>query len=113
MIDYSIGILNNEQMSHFDADDNVFFTKGICSVVGNILRSLLAVDSSIAERGGQENVDEALRRLDYIAGFNPLYVVAGGNDAGDAMLPNHVAALARHIDVAGQRINDLMRAMEK
>ncbi len=113
MIDYSIGILNNEQMSHFDADDNVFFTKGICSVVGNMLRSLLAVDSSIAERGGQENVDEALRRLDYIAGFNPLYVVAGGNDAGDAMLPNHVAALARHIDVAGQRINDLMRAMEK
>ncbi len=113
MIDYSIGILNNEQMNHFDTDNNVYYTKGIMSVVGNILRSLLAVDSSIAERGGQENVEEALRRLDYVANFNPWYVAAGGNDIGDAMLPNHVAALARHIDVTGQRINDMMRAMEK
>lgn len=113
MMDYSIGILNNEQMKHFDADDNVYFVKGVSAVVGNVLRSLLAVDSSIAQRGGEENVTEALKRFDYIAEFNPLYVVAGGNETGDAMWPNHVAAMARHVDVAGQRINDMMAAMEK
>ncbi len=113
MIDYATGILNNVKMSHFDTDDNVYYTKGICSVVANVMRSVLAVDSSVAERGGQENVEEALRRFNYIEDFNPLYVVAGGSDRGDAMLPNHVAALARHIDVAGQRINDMMAAMEK
>ena len=42
-----------------------------------------------------------------------MYVVAGGNVVGDAMLPNHVAAIARHIDVASNRISDIMQSMEK
>ena len=39
--------------------------------------------------------------------------MAGGNVVGDAMLPNHVAAIARHIDVASNRISDIMQSMEK
>ncbi len=113
MTDYALGILNNEKMGHFESDNNIYYTKGICAVVSNVLRALVAVDSSVVERGGQENVDEALRRLDYVAEFNPLYCVAGGNEIGDAMLPNHVAALARHIDVANNRINDMLDSMEK
>lgn len=113
MTDYALGILNNEKIGHFESDNNIYYTKGICAVVSNVLRALVAVDSSVVERGGQENVDEALRRLDYVAEFNPLYCVAGGNEIGDAMLPNHVAALARHIDVANNRINDMLDSMEK
>ena len=113
MTDYALGILNNEKMGHFESDNNIYYTKGICAVVSNVLRALVAVDSSVVERGGQENVDEALRRLDYVAEFNPLYCVAGGNEIGDAMLPNHVAALARHIDVANNRNNDMLDSMEK
>ncbi len=113
MTDYALGILNNEKMGHFESDNNIYYTKGICAVVSNVLRALVAVDGSVVERGGQENVDEALRRLDYVAEFNPLYCVAGGNEIGDAMLPNHVAALARHIDVANNRINDMLASMEK
>ena len=73
----------------------------------------IAVDSSVVARGGKENVEVALQRLDYIRNFNPWYVVAGGNDIGDAMLPNHIAALARHIDVASNRITDIRNSMEK
>jgi hypothetical protein len=113
MTDYALGILNDEKMGHFESDNNIYYTKGVCAVVGNVLRALATVDSSVAERGGQENLDEALKRLDYVAEFNPLYVVAGGNEIGDAMLPNHVAALARHIDVANNRINDMLSSMEK
>ena len=113
MTDYALGILNNEKMGHFESDNNIYYTKGICAVVSNVLRALVAVVSSVVERGGQENVDEALRRLDYVAEFNPLYCVAGANEIGDAMLPNHVAALARHIDVANNRINDMLDSMEK
>lgn len=113
MIDYSLGILNNEKMGHFDSDDNIFYVKGVVSVVSDILRGLIAVDSSVIERGGRENVDEAMKRLNYIQDFNPLYVVAGGNEVGDAMLPNHVAAMARHLDVANNRIADMMQSMEK
>ena len=29
------------------------------------------------------------------------------------MLPNHVAGIARHIDVASNRISDIMLSMEK
>lgn len=70
------------------------------------------MDKEVVVRGGAENVQAALERLDYIRNFNPWYVVAGGNLSGDAMLPNHVAGIARHIDVASNRINDIMQSME-
>lgn len=113
MTDYVLGILNEEKMGHFESDDNIYFAKGVAAVVTNVMRALITVDSSVVERGGEENVKESLTRLQYIADFDPIYVVAGGNTIGDAMIPNHVAALARHIDVANNRINDILQAMEK
>ena len=113
MCDYALGILNNENMSHFDSDDNIYYVKGIAAVITNVIRGLITIDNSVIERGGQENVEECLKRLEYISEFNPLYVVAGGNVVGDAMLPNHVAAIARHFDVANNRIEDIMEAMSK
>ncbi len=113
MLEYAVGILNNSEMGHMDCDNNVYYAKGIACVTANVLRGVLAVDSSVAARGGTENVDEALKRLTYVAEFNPVYVVAGGNDIGDAMIPNHVAAIARHLDVANNRINDMLASMEK
>lgn len=113
MLEYALGILNDDEISHFDSDNAIYFAKGIVSVVDNILIGLTAVDSSVIERGGKENYEVALKQLEYIRQFNPLYVFAGGNSVGDAMLPNHIASLARHIDVASNRINDIMRAMEK
>lgn len=111
MTDYALGVLNNDKMSHFSADNNVYYAKGICAVVGNVLRALAAVDNTLSDRGGAENLQEALLRLDYIAEFNPIYVMAGGNTVGDAMMPNHVAALARHIDVTNNRLNDMLQSM--
>jgi hypothetical protein len=113
MCDYALGILNDDKTGHFDADDDIYYVKGVAAVVTNVLRGLIAVDNSIIERGGKENVDECLKRLEYISEFNPLYVVAGGNALGDAMLPNHIASLARHFDVANNRIEDIMEAMAK
>ncbi|HAR79470.1 MAG TPA: hypothetical protein DCR21_01440 [Succinivibrionaceae bacterium] len=113
MTDYSLGILNNDEITHFDSDNNLYYAKGICSVVLNLVKGLVAVDSSIIERGSKENVEEALKRLEYVATFDPIYVTAGGNSVGDAMMPNHVAAMARHIDVANNRIIDMMNSMEK
>ncbi|MDT3663964.1 MAG: DUF2333 family protein [Anaerobiospirillum sp.] len=113
MTDYALGVLNNDKMGHFSTDNNVYYAKGICAVVGNVLRALVAVDSTLSERGGAENLQEALKRLDYIAEFNPIYVMAGGNTVGDAMMPNHVAALARHIDVTNNRLNDMLQSMTR
>ena len=113
MLEYALGYLNKENIKHYESDNYVYFAKGVSSVVEDILRGLVAVDSSVVLRGGQENVDAALKRLSFVRDFNPWYVVAGGNDTGDAMLPNHVAAIARHIDVASNRINDIMQSMEK
>lgn len=113
MTDYALGLLNDDKISHFKSDDAIYFAKGVCLVTGNILRALNAVDSSVSERGGDENVAEALRRFDYINQFDPLLVFAGGNSVGDAMMPNHVAALARHIDIANNRLSDMLKSMEK
>ena len=71
------------------------------------------MDNQVSARGGAENLTEALKRFDYIEEFDPLYVFAGGNAVGDAMLPNHVAALARHLDVCNNRLNDMLASMEK
>ncbi len=113
MMEYALGILNDSDMGHFSADNNIYFAKGVAAVAGNVLKGISCVDSSVAGRGGIENLNEALRRFDYIASFDPLYVFAGGNAVGDAMLPNHVAALARHFDICSNRIADMMSSMEK
>lgn len=113
MTDYALGVLNDDKMGHFKTDDSVYYTKGIAAVTGNVLRALIAVDDSVVARGGQENVGEALRRLDLIADFNPIYVMAGGNATGDAMMPNHVAALARHFDILNNRLNDILATMAR
>ena len=113
MTDYALGVLNNTDVGHFKTDNNVYYAKGVCAVTANIFRALIAVDSSVVDRGGIENVNEALRRFDMIEEFNPVYVMAGGNQVGDAMLPNHTAALARHIDVANNRIADILAAMAR
>lgn len=113
MTDFALGLLNESNVGHFTVDNNIYFAKGVCAVTGNVLRALSAVDSSVSERGGAENLAEALKRFDFIEEFDPLYIFAGGNDRGDAMLPNHVAALARHIDIANNRLSDMLAAMEK
>ena len=113
MLEYALGYLNKDNVKHFDTDNYIYFSKGVVSVVENVLKGLVSVDSSVISRGGQENVDAALKRLAFVREFNPVYTFAGGNSRGDAMLPNHVAALARHIDVASNRINDIMQSMEK
>lgn len=113
MLEFAVGTLNDENIGHFDSDNRIYFAKGVAAVVEDVLKGLIAVDSSVVERGGQENVTAALNRLSYIRDFNPMYIVAGGNAIGDAMLPNHVASIARHIDVASNRINDIMQSMEK
>ncbi len=113
MLEYALGNLNQEKIRHFDSDNIIYFSKGIASVVEDVLKGLLTVDDSVVSRGGAENVESALKRLSYIREFNPLYVTAGGNVIGDDMMPNHVAALARHIDVAANRISDIMQSMEK
>ena len=109
----ALSYLNSSSIGHFSADDAIYYAKGVVSVAGNVVRGLAAVDESVAVRGGQENLDEALKRFDYIAEFDPLYVFAGGNTVGDAMMPNHVAALARHVDIVNNRINDMLASMEK
>ena len=94
-------------------DDNIYFAKGICAVTANVFRALLAVDNTVAERGGIENVQEALTRFDYIEEFDPLYVTAGGNKVGDAMMPNHIAAMGRHLDIANNRLEDILSALAR
>lgn len=113
MTDYALGLLNDTNMSHFKTDDTIYYAKGIAQVAGNVLRALNAVDDSVKQRGGAENLQEALYRFDLISQFNPLYTFAGGNAVGDAMMPNHVAALARHLDIANNRLNDMLKSMEK
>ncbi len=113
MTEFALGVLNDNNMGHFQTDNSVYYAKGVCAVTANLFRALLAVDSSIYERGGAENVDEALNRFALIEEFNPIYVMAGGNKVGDAMMPNHVAALARHIDIVNNRLSDILATMAR
>lgn len=113
MTEYALGVLNTNNMSHFQTDNNVYYAKGVCAVTANLFRAILAVDASIYERGGKENVEEALNRFNLIDEFNPIYVMAGGNKVGDAMMPNHIAALARHIDIVNNRLGDILSTMAR
>lgn len=113
MTDYALGILNNTKIGHFETDNDIYYAKGVLAVTGNIFRALIAVDPSVVDRGGKENVMEALERFKLIEEFNPIYTMAGGNEVGDAMLPNHVAALARHIDVVNSQLDDMLKGLAR
>ena len=109
----ALSYLNSSNIGHFSSDNAIYYAKGIAAVAANVVRAVAAVDASVATRGGEENLTEALKRFDYIAEFDPLYIFAGGNEIGDAMMPNHVASLARHFDIANNRLNDMLASMEK
>lgn len=112
-MEYTLGVLNDDKVGHFYGDNVIYYVKGISRVVDNIIEGLLQCDSSIIERGGKENVDELLKRLHMISQFNPIYVVGGSYGVGDSFWPNHIAAMARHIDVVSNRLTDIRNAMEK
>lgn len=112
-MDYAMGVLNDENIGHFKADDVIYYVKGMSRVVDSVLNALLLCDSSIVDRGGRENVIECLKRLDNIRNFNPWYVFSGTRGSGDSFNPNHIAGLARHVDVVSNRLSDIRVAMEK
>lgn len=99
--------------SHFEADDAIYFAKGVCLVVRDVLNTVNSVYPELMNRGGEQNVTVALETLDVIATFNPLYVFAGGNEVGDSMLPNQVQALASKLDITANRLRDVKQALDK
>lgn len=113
MMEYCLGVLNDENIGHFRTDDVVYYVKGVTRVVQGVLESVIAVDSSVVDRGGKENIDACLARMRMVAQFNPVYVVGGTYGIGDNFWPNHIAALARHIDILGNRLTDARKAMER
>ncbi len=113
LMEYTLGVLNDIKIGHFQSDDAVYYVKGVCRVLDNIIEGLLQCDSSLVDRGGRENVEEVLRRFRMISQFNPVCVVAGSYGVGDGFWPNHIAALARHIDIVSNRLTDIIRTMEK
>ncbi|WP_430734976.1 DUF2333 family protein [Halodesulfovibrio aestuarii] len=99
--------------SHFEADDAIYFAKGVCLVVRDVLNTVTLAYPELMNRGGEQNVAVALETLDTIASFNPLYVFAGGNKNGDSMLPNQVQALASKLDITANRLRDIKLALDK
>ncbi len=112
-MDYALGVLNDDKVGHFYSDNVIYYVKGLSRVVDNVIEGLLVCDSSIMERGGRENVEELVKRLQMISIFNPIYVVGGSYGVGDSFWPNHIAAMARHVDVVSNRLTDIRNAMEK
>lgn len=113
IMNYMLGILNDTKVGHFSSDDVVYYVKGIAHVVDNVLQSMIACDSNVITRGGEDNVDECVKRFSMISRFNPIYVVAGSYGVGDGFWPNHIAALARHVDIVSNRLEDIRNALEK
>ncbi len=113
LMEYTLGVLNDVKVGHFQSDDVIYYVKGICRVVDSVLEGLIQCDNSLVERGGKENVDEVLKRFQMISKFNPVYVVAGSYGVGDSFWPNHIAAMARHIDIVSNRLSDIKKTMEK
>lgn len=112
-MEYTLGVLNDDKVGHFRCDDVIYYVKGISHVVDCVLQGIIQCDEGFSSRGGKENVEELLKRLDMISRFNPIYVVGGSYGVGDSFWPNHIAAMGRHVDVVSNRLTDIRNAMEK
>ena len=97
--------LKAENISEFEVDNLIYRAKGYAESQRVILYNLKAHHyEEIADRGSSDNFDEALRLLDKINEFNPIYCTT---------LLGHNPRLAALIDNYQLRLADAQKAMDK
>lgn len=102
-----------EKQSFFDYDDNLYYAQGVALVVRDFLQVLVKVYPEIEEKGGKENMQEALHKLDLICAFDPIFALKGSSgEINDGMIPDNHAAMYAHYSSVKKRLDDVVASIK-
>lgn len=96
---YALGLLQNSQSLPFYALDNrIYEAQGVMLVVRDYIKALYDLYPEIATKNNEANMQEALRYLDRIADYNPLYITSAFN-SGELIISYMLFARNRLEDI--------------
>ena len=110
-LDQPLGLLvqSNDDVPYTELDDRIYYTQGIILVLRDALRTFIHLYPEVAEKGGQENIQIALKDMNQVCTFDPLIVLRGDHDSITA---DHRGKMARYLIAIRERINDLAQSIK-
>jgi hypothetical protein len=110
-MDEPLGLLvqSNDEVKYTELDDHIYYTQGIALVVRDVLRMFIHLYPEVQKKGGEENINIALREMEQICTFDPLIVLRGDHDA---IMADHRGKMARYLISIRERINDLAQSIK-
>lgn len=101
---------NSEDVSFIDVDNNLYYTQGVVLVIRDVVTTLVKTDPEILEKGGENNINEALAQMNDIVTFNPIIVMSADHDS---MFPDHNAKITKYLFNTIERLNDIAESINK
>ena len=110
-LDQPLGLLvqSNDDVSYSELDDRIYYTQGIILVLRDVLRTFIHLYPEVSEKGGEENIQIALKDMNQVCTFDPLIVLRGDHDA---IMADHRGKMARYLIAIRERINDLAQSIK-
>jgi len=96
---YALGLLNNSQdLPFYTLDNRIYEAQGVMLVVRDYVKALYDLYPEIANKNNEANMQEALRYLDLICDYNPLYITSAFN-SGELIISYMLFARNRLEDI--------------
>lgn len=96
---YALGLLQNSQdLPFYTLDNRIYEAQGVMLVVRDYIKALYDLYPEIGTKNNEANMQEALRYLDLIADYNPLYITSAFN-SGELIISYMLFARNRLTDI--------------
>lgn len=114
-IDVALGWLSEpgENLTWTELDDRVYFAQGMTLVLRDVitvLKELYPEKITNVDKGGTENLEEAMVAMNKISTFNPLVVLRGKEDS---MFADHRGKMARYMFTVRERLLDVAETIRR
>ncbi len=99
MLGYAVGLLENAQdLPFYTLDNRIYEVQGIVLVTRDFIHALYTLYPEIASKNNADNMAAAMKDLNAICSYNPLYITADLN-SGELVLSHLIFARSRLADI--------------
>lgn len=99
-----------EKVGFLHADDDIYYAQGVMLVVRDVVIALVQLYPEILNKGGRENIQEAIYYMDKICTFNPPIVCNGDNES---IFADHRALIFKYYKMVEARLDDVANSILK
>lgn len=99
MFGYALGLLQNSQsLPFYTLDNRIYEAQGVMLVIRDYIKALYDLYPEIATKNNEANMQEAMRYLDLICDYDPLYITSAFN-SGELIISYMLFARNRLEDI--------------